>query len=131
MILLDTHAWIWFVSNPELLSQTAEKAIQSAIEKQSILISSISAWEVALLVSKERLKLNMNVTTWITKSEMLPFIRFIPINNQIAVQSVNLPVPLHKDPADRIIVATALVKGIPLVTKDKNLTNYAAVKTIW
>ena len=131
MIVLDTHTWIWFISKPEVLSKRAKKAVSAAVEEKSVLISSISAWEVALLVIKKRLTLSLDVTDWIAKSEGLPFIHFIEISNSIAVKSVNLPQPLHPDPADRIIIATALSAGVPLVTKDKKLLNYPHVETIW
>lgn len=131
MIVMDTHVWVWFVSNPELLSKAAKKSIDAAMEKKEILISSISAWEVALLVAKKRLKLTLDVTDWIARSEKLPFFRFIPVDNSVAVKSVNLPQPLHSDPADRIIIATAITIGAPVVTKDEKLLNYPYVTTIW
>jgi PIN domain nuclease of toxin-antitoxin system len=131
MIVLDTHAWIWFISNPDLLSKRAKKAVNAAVKDKSLLISSISAWEIALLVAKKRIKLTLDVTDWIAKSESLPFIQFLPVTNSIAVKSVNLPLPLHPDPADRIIIATALSVGAPLVTKDKKLLDYTPINTIW
>ena len=131
MIVLDTHVWVWFISNPELLSKAAKKAINVSMEQKAIFISSISAWEVALLAAKKRLKLTIDVTDWITKSERLPFLQFVPVDNSVAVKSVNLPQPLHKDPADRIIIATAITIGAPVVTKDKKLLDYPHVKTIW
>jgi PIN domain nuclease of toxin-antitoxin system len=131
MILLDTHAWVWFVSNPDLLSKPANNAVNKAVKDKGVLISSISALELALLVFKKRLKLKLEVADWIAKSESLPFIQFISVTNSIAVKSVNLPLPLHADLADRIIIATALSAGAPLVTKDIKLLNYSPVKTIW
>jgi PIN domain nuclease of toxin-antitoxin system len=131
MIVLDTHAWIWFISKPEVLSKKAKKAVAAAVKEKNVLVSSISAWEVALLVKKKRLKLSMDVSDWIAKSENLPFIQFIPVSNSIAVKSVNLPQPLHPDPADRIIIATALSTGAAIVTKDKKISDYSHVKTIW
>jgi len=131
MIVLDTHAWIWFASKPEALSKKAQKAVDAAVKEKNVLVSSISVWEVALLVKNKRLKLSMDVIDWIAKSENLPFIQFIPVSNSIAVKSVNLPQPLHPDPADRIIIATALSIGAPLVTKDKKISDYAPIKTIW
>lgn len=131
MIVLDTHAWVWFVSNPDLLSEEAGKAADNARNRGQIFVSSISAWEVALLAAKRRLSLTMDVNDWIARSEMLPFIRFIPVNNDIAVRSVNLPQPLHNDPADRIIIATAIITGFPLVTKDRKISDYPHVQTIW
>ena len=131
MIVLDTHAWIWFASKPDALSKKAQKALDAAVKEKNVLVSSISVWEVALLVKNKRLKLSMDVLDWIAKSENLPFIQFIPVSNSIAVKSVNLPQPLHPDPADRIIIATALSIGAPLVTKDKKISDYAPIKTIW
>jgi len=131
MILLDTHAWIWFVSNPELLSEKAKKSIGKALKNKSLFVSSISVWEVALLVLKGRLNLKMDVADWIAKSENLSFIQFVPVDNSIALKSVNLTQPLHNDPADRIIIATAMTMGFFLVTKDEKILNYQYVKCIW
>jgi len=131
MIVLDTHVWVLFVSNPELLSKRAKRSLDTAMEEKGILIASISTWEVALLVAKKRLRLTLSVTDWIAKSEALPFITFIPVDNSVAIKSVNLPQPLHNDPADRIIIATAISMGVPLVTKDKKLLKYPHVQTIW
>jgi PIN domain nuclease of toxin-antitoxin system len=131
MIVLDTHVWVLFVSNPELLSKRAKRSLDAAMEEKGILISSISTWEVALLVVKKRLQLTLNVTDWIAKSEALPFITFISVDNSVAIKSVNLPQPLHNDPADRIIIATAISMGAPLVTKDEKILKYPHVQTIW
>ena len=131
MIILDTHVWVLFVSNPELLSKRAKKSLDTAMEKKGILISSISTWEVALLVAKKKLRLTLDLSDWIAKSEALPFITFIPVDNSIAIKSVNLPQPLHSDPADRIIIATAISMGAPLVTKDEKILKYHHVQTIW
>ncbi len=131
MIVLDTHAWVWFISNPELLSKRAKRYVDAAVEEKAIMISSISVWEVALLIAKKRLILTLELNDWIAKSEMLPFFKFIPVDNSIAIKSVNLPQPLHSDPADRIIIATAISLGAPIVTKDEKILNYSQVQTIW
>ncbi len=131
MILLDTHIWLWWVSNPELLSKKAEKAITKAVLQEALYISSISAWEVAMLVKKDRLQLTLEVQDWIRKTEALPFVNFIPIDNNIAVKSATLPGKIHDDPADRIIIATALNIGCSIVTKDRRILAYSKVKTIW
>ena len=131
MIVLDTHAWVWWVSNPETMSLRARETVDSAVANKAIFISSISAWEVALLVAKGRLTLTMDVTDWIPMSERLPFVNFVPVDNAIAVKSVTLPEPLHRDPADRIIIATAITMGAPVVTKDEKIINYPHVQTVW
>jgi PIN domain nuclease of toxin-antitoxin system len=73
----------------------------------------------------------MDVETWVAKSEAMPFLHFVPIDNAIALRSVHLPEPLHNDPADRMIIATASVLGLPLVTRDRRILDYPHVNTIW
>ena len=131
MILLDTHVWVWWLSNPDKLPTMARKAVKDAAKNRAIYISSISAWEVALLVSKGRLTFTMDARDWIVRSEALPFFHFVPIDNAIAIRSVRLPEPFHKDPADRIIVATAMTMGMALVSSDSKILKYSHVKTIW
>ena len=131
MIILDTHAWIWWISNPEKLGAAASSAIEQAMQENNIFLSSISTWEIALLVAKGRLALTINVRDWVRKTESLPFIRFMSVDNTIALRSVDLPGAFHADPADRIIVATALSTGLPLVTKDEKIRACSFVRTIW
>ena len=131
MIILDTHAWLWWISNPERLGPAAASAIEQAILKNSIFLSSISTWELALLVAKGRLTLSIAVRDWVRKTESLPFIRFMPVDNTIALRSVDLPGAFHADPADRILTATALTTGMPLVTKDEKIRACSFVRTIW
>ena len=131
MIVLDTHAWIWWISNPEKIGAAATSAIEQAMEENGIFLSSISTWEIALLVAKGRLTLSINVRDWVRKTESLPFIRFMPVDNTIALRSVDLPGAFHADPADRIIAATALSTGLPLVTKDEKIQACSFIQTIW
>lgn len=131
MIVLDTHAWIWFVNDPRQLSKRARKAIAEAMPTRSIYISSISAWEVALLAATGRVELTIDAQDWIAKSEALPFFNFVPVDNAIFLRSVFLPGPLHADPADRVIIATAVMKGFPVITKDEKIRKYSRVKSIW
>ncbi|HLA27551.1 MAG TPA: type II toxin-antitoxin system VapC family toxin [Syntrophales bacterium] len=131
MIVLDTHAWLWWVSSPAILSETAKGIIDGAVTEKNIFISAISTWEVAVLVSRGRLKLTMSASDWVAASETLPFLNFVPVSNSIALKSVQLPGDMHDDPADRIIIATAISLGAVLVTKDEKIRNYPHVKTVW
>jgi len=131
MIVLDTHVWIWWVSDPGLVSGAARKLIERSIKNESVHISCISTWEVAMLADRGRLQLTMPVENWVEKSEALSFFNFVPVTNSIALKSVCLPPPFHSDPADRIIVATTIALGATLVTKDQKLLGYASVKTAW
>lgn len=131
MIVLDTHAWLWWLSNPEKLSPAAAQAISSGVRDQGIIISSISSWEIAMLVARGRLELAADHRDWIGKTEGLPFVHFVPVDNIIALRAVDLPGDFHSDPADRIIVATAMTMALPLVTRDDRIRNYQHLQTIW
>lgn len=131
MIVLDTHVLLWWVSNPDQLSRKARSTIERTIADGSIYISSISAWEIAMLVERKRLSLTMDVKDWITRCEAIPYIKFVPVTNSIAIKAVQLTGDIHNDPADRIIAATAISMGVALVTMDQKLRNYQNVKTLW
>jgi PIN domain nuclease of toxin-antitoxin system len=132
VIVLDTHALIWWVSGDKLhLSAAAVEAIAAEQNGGEILISSISAWEIAMLVAKERIAISMDVEAWLSLVSQIDAVRFVPVDNEIAVKSTELPCEFHKDPADRMIVATARKFAAPLVTADEKIRAYAQVKTIW
>ena len=131
MIVLDTHVWVWWLSECQSLPPKVQKILTEAKAKQAIFISSISVWAVAQLASRGRLKLTMDYADWIAQTESLSFINFVPVSNHIALRSVQLPPPLHQDPADRVIMATALILGMPLITKDEKISRYPHLKTIW
>ncbi|MEA1889118.1 MAG: type II toxin-antitoxin system VapC family toxin [Pseudomonadota bacterium] len=133
MIILDTHVLIWWVNADKRLSKKAMSAIKKELNNENgeILISSISAWEVAMLVEKERISLTMNVDDWLETVAEIEAVKFIPINNTIAVQSVALPGNFHSDPADRMIAALSRHLAIPVVTADEKIQKYKHVKTIW
>lgn len=131
MILLDTNALVFLISSPKKLSQKASNRIDLEIKKKDIYVSSISIWEICLLVKAAKLELVMDVDTWIEKIEKLDFLKFVPVDNKIAAKSVALPEAVGRDPADRIIVATATGLGATLVTSDQKIRKYSGVKTIW
>lgn len=132
MIVLDTHTLIWWIDGPQKLSKKARKIIEKEKTKEgNILVSSISTLEIYRLVKNGKLQLINHVDSWLEKIESLPAVRFIPIDNRIAAYSINLPDFDHKDPADRIIIATALNTGAKLVTSDRKILNYHHVQSIW
>ena len=131
MIVLDTRAWIWHVDSPHLLSLAAGDAIRQARDSRSVYVSCISTWEIHMLVSKGRLAFSVDADVWVTRCERLSFLRFVPVDNEIARLAVGLPDPCHADPADRMIVATARYLGAALVTKDRRLRDYEHVSTVW
>ena len=132
MIVLDTHALIWWVTGDhEQLSSAALKAIEAELDGGQILISSISAWELSMLVAKGRIALSMDVAEWLALVGQIKAVSFVPVDNEIAVKSTELPCEFHKDPADRMIVATARKLAAPLVTADEKIRNYPHVRSVW
>src|SRR5690349_12406165 len=96
-----------------------------------ILVSSISAWELAMLVARGRIDLSMDISQWLAVAGEIEALKFVPVDNDIAIKSVELPGEFHKDPADRIIVATARKFAAALVTADEKIRAYPHVRTIW
>jgi len=132
MIVLDTHVLIWWVNGGKNLSTAARKAIESSLSlSEDILVSSITAWEIAMLANKGRLTLTMDVSKWLASTAAIEGLRYIPIDNELAIQSVTLPDEFHPDPADRMIVALARHNNASLVTADEKIRKYKHVKTIW
>lgn len=131
MIVLDTHTLVWWVNGDDTLSKKAKAAIRREMEGGQIIVSAISAWEIAMLVEREKLVLSMDVGSWLATVTEIDAVRFVPVDVEIGVKSVELPGAFHKDPADRMIVATARKLAAPLVTKDEKIRAYAHVKTIW
>ena len=132
MIALDTHVLVWWVSDPTRLGAKARKAIEAALnEGDQLVVSSISTWEIAMLVAARRLELTMDVDTWMARIESYPGVTFVPVDNRIALRAVQLDDFPHRDPADRIIVATALGLGAALVTADERIRAYRPLRTIW
>lgn len=131
MIVLDTHALIWWVSDPSRLSSSARKTVSAHADRDQVLVSSISTWEIALLTMRSRLKLSIGTDDWIAHVEALDYIRFVPVDNRIALRSASLPELFNKDPADRMIVATAQQLRAQVVTADEKIRNYPYVETIW
>lgn len=131
MIVLDTHVLVWWVTGDPTLSKKAKAAIGRELDGGDIIVSSVSAWEIAMLVDRERLLLSMDVTSWLATVAEIEAVRFVPVDVEIATKSVVLPGEFHKDSADRMIVATARKLAVPLVTKDEKIRAYAHVKTVW
>jgi PIN domain nuclease of toxin-antitoxin system len=132
MIVLDTHALIWWVNGDhQALSSAALKAIESESQQGEIIISTISSWEIAMLIEKNRIALAMELNQWLATVADLPNVRFVSVDNHIAVHSAALPGEFHKDPADRMIVATARLLSAPIISADEKIRAYPHVKTIW
>ena len=129
MILLDTHAWVWWVHGDARLSEVHREMLD-ARTAEGIGVSIISCWEVAKLVEYGRLKLPQDVAEWLGVALAYPCLRLLDLTPAIVVESTRLPQPFHKDPADQIIVATARIYDCPLATADDKILNYGHVRTV-
>lgn len=129
MLLLDTHIWWWCLSEPDRLTDAALRAIKSVKPNQRA-ISSISIWEFAMMASREKIELRISAGEWLDFAINKSGIRVIDINADIALDACDLPGDFHQDPADRMIVATARVDRLKLVTKDKKILSYPHVDSI-
>ena len=130
MLLLDTHVWWWSVSEPAHLSSIAVERILATRPSQRA-IASISLWELAMLESKQRIELDIPVAVWLSRAVKKTGITIIDLTPTIAADSCNLPGSFHKDPADRIIVATARIHGLTLLTRDQKILEYDHVQCVW
>jgi PIN domain nuclease of toxin-antitoxin system len=130
VILVDTHVVVWLAFDHTQLSKNARAAINDARDKgDGIAISDITLLELTTLSSKGRIRLDISLESFLQEIEA----RFIvlPISGRTCVRALGLPSTYPKDPADRIIGATALVEGITLVTADREIRRSRAVRTIW
>jgi PIN domain nuclease of toxin-antitoxin system len=132
VIVLDTHALVWWLADPDKLPRKARARLDDAVTGgEPLRASSISVWEVAMLVARGRLTLTMDVGAWIAAAESLPQLEFVPVDNGIALRAVALPEAFGRDPADRLIAATALGLGATLVTGDRRLRGHPPLRTLW
>lgn len=130
MIVLDTHVLIWWINGSAELSRKARQRIDAVVDTGGLLASSISCWEIGLLVAKGRLDLTIPAQQWIARCESLPFLTFVPVDNTIALAATSLSGRAPRDPADRMIIATARAMGASIVTKDERIRAYD-IPTVW
>ncbi|MGB6977060.1 MAG: type II toxin-antitoxin system VapC family toxin [Gammaproteobacteria bacterium] len=124
-LLLDTHVWIWLMEGSPGLNYRQQKTINEAARQSMVCIAAISVWEVAMLVKKGRIKLEKPLLAWVQEALALPGIELKPLTPEIAVESSQLPDGFHGDPADRLIVATARMHRLTLLTHDQKILDYA------
>jgi PIN domain nuclease of toxin-antitoxin system len=125
-LLLDTHVWIWFMLADGELAISRRRAINRAAASGQLRIAAISVWEAALLASRGRIVLRRPLAQWIGEAISAPGLAIEPLLPQIAVEACSLPETFHRDPADRLIVATARVANAALMTRDQRILDYAA-----
>jgi PIN domain nuclease of toxin-antitoxin system len=125
VIVLDTHVWIWWAAGSKKLDRHLRRRISAS---DRIVISAISTWEVAMLVERGRLELDRPALTWIRQALALDGVELAPLTPEIAVRAAGLGGDFPGDPADRLIVATALEVRAPLATLDERVRRAGVVE---
>ena len=129
--LLDTHAWLWWVTEDRRLSKRAAATIARSQRDDALWLSLISVWEVAKKIQKGQLALDRPLDEWLDLATLRDGLRLAELTRPVLVESCRLPEGFHGDPADQIIVATARHLGTTLVTKDRTIRDYEHVQSVW
>ena len=124
-LLLDTHIWLRYLGFSGELRPAALPKLHAAAADGRLYLSVISIWETAMLVRDGRLYLQTHINLWIREALSKPGLSVLGFSPEIAIDSVNLPEPMHKDPADRILIASARVQRLTLVTRDAKVLEFA------
>ena len=128
--LLDTHAWIWWVQGDARLGRHIVQKLDELPTDDRPAISDISLWEVATLASLGRIEFPGTLESWLAIAANRKTVKILPITPLIAAEVARLPDSFHRDPADRLIVATSRVHGVPVLTKDAMISKSGLVR-LW
>ena len=126
-LLLDTHVWIWSQEQPDEMGVETQRLLLD--DANEIWVSSVSTLEIARMVAIGRLILAKELRHWIDDGLRSLVARSLPVDNDIAMESYLIPEPFHKDPADRLLVATTRIVGCTLLTADRLILDYPHVRS--
>ncbi len=130
ILLLDTHFWIWWLTPNSPLTSAERNALDATAEAGGICLAAISLWEAQLLHSERRLELPFPFAQWLTRATESRVLTVLPLDREVVIAVDGLSKRFHGDPADRLIVATALTHGIPLATRDRTIRRSRIAK-LW
>lgn len=129
MVVLDTHVLLWWAVDPERLSPAAAASLQ-AMERLGGFASSISIWELGVKVQRGKLDLRISIEEFARRIQKSQIIELLPVTTATWLRSIALDWD-HRDPADRVIVATALQQDLPLVTADAEIHRFGGISCVW
>ena len=129
MIVLDTHALLWWALDPDRLSRPASTILRE-MERQGGFASAISIWELGIEIQRGKLDLGISIEDFARRVVRSGIVELVAVDTAIWLGSLALDWE-HRDPADRVIVATAIMRGVPLVTADEVIHGFAGVEHIW
>ncbi|MFQ5636601.1 MAG: type II toxin-antitoxin system VapC family toxin [bacterium] len=128
LVLLDTCALLWWTLDPDRLSEKARQVCDS-IHQEGAFISSVSVWEIGIKMQKGLLEIGESLSGYVSRLKSLSCVEIIAVDEEIWIQNILIEWQ-NRDPADRTIVATALIRDLPIMTKDQIILDYYS-KTIW
>ena len=126
----DTHVLVWWTSDPTRLTPGLKAALGTVAPESPLYVPDICLWEVATLVSLGRLRPTIPLDQWLARAAAPPLVRVVPIGPAIAAEVATLPDSFHRDPGDRLIVSTARVLGMPLLTLDSRIRDSGLVAVV-
>jgi len=129
LILLDTHALLWWALDPDHLSGAAQEVVQE-MEDRGGYASAISVWELGIKVQRGQLELPITVDELARRIEGGGVVELVPVDTTTWLRTLSLDWE-HRDPADRVIVATAQLKQVPILTKDRVMHGFRQVECLW
>lgn len=129
MILLDTHVLLWWALDPDRLSSAAAASLQ-AMERRGGFASAISIWELGIKVQRGKLDLGISIAEFTRRIQKIGMIELLPVNTATWLRSLELAWD-HRDPADRVIVATAILQDVPLLTADTEIHRFGGISCVW
>ncbi len=129
-VLLDTHVWVWWLTPDSPLSVAERSALDAKAGSGELFLAAVSLWEVQMLAAKRRLQLPLPFADWIAQAADDRMISVVPLDVGVILALDALPKSFHGDPADRLIVATARARKLPLATHDAAIRKSRAVK-LW
>jgi len=129
-LLLDTHILIWWMNGSDQLPAKLRRILRRARHTPPVFVSDISLWETAVLVELGRIELDMPLQEWLERASAAPLVERVGITPAVAAETTRLPADFHRDPADRILAATARALGLRLMTVDQRLIRSAAVPVV-
>jgi len=130
VILLDTHVLLWWALDPDRLSGAAAASLQAMERGRGGFASAISIWELGIKVQRGKLDLGLPIAEFARRIEKSGIIELLPVTTAVWLRSLELPWD-HRDPADRVIVATALWQDVPLLTADAEIHRFQGISCVW
>jgi PIN domain nuclease of toxin-antitoxin system len=129
-VLLDTHYWVWWTDSRSPLSARERAALDEAAARRELFLSAISLWEAQMLHAKGRIAISTAFADWLEQAADEHMLGILPIDVPVVLALDSLPPSFHGDPADRIIVATARARSLPLATRDATIRR-SRIATLW